>query len=177
MLTKTHLISRWSLLILGAAFLSACTRSIEKADDDTGVAGPGPEEEIIEYELPERDPSINPGEADYRTLANYIVYFDFDSYSIRSSERPKLEAIASWLNNNTSAKIVIAGHTDERGTTQYNLGLGERRSLAARDYLLGLGINASRMSTLSYGEEKPSRAEASESAWTANRRAEVGVLR
>lgn len=165
-----------AFLILTIGLLSACTRSIKDDEGNTGYAGPGAEEGIIEYELPDRDGTTNPENADYAPLDAYTVYFDFDSYSIRSSERPKLEAIAAWLNKNPGAKVVVAGHTDQRGTTQYNLGLGERRALATRDYLLGLGIDVNRMSTISYGEERPARTGSGESAWSANRRAQVGVL-
>ncbi len=168
---------RFALLLAAVASFSACTRNIEKDDKNGGYAGPGSEEEIIEYELPGRSDATNPENANYDTLKNYTVYFDFDSYSIRSSERPKLEAITAWLNENPGAKVVMAGHTDDRGTTQYNLGLGERRALATRDYLLGLGIDASRMSTVSYGEERPAQGGSGESAYAANRRTAVGVLR
>lgn len=167
---------RIALLLIAVASFSACTRNIEKDDRDGGYVA-GDEEGIIEYELPGRSESTNPENADYDTLSSYTVFFDFDSYSIRASERPKLEAVASWLNTNASAKVVMAGHTDERGTTQYNLGLGERRALATRDYLLGLGIDASRMSTVSYGEERPARSGSDEGAYSANRRTAVGVLR
>jgi len=162
------------VLLLVIGFLSACTRSIKEDEGNTGYAGPGAEEGIIEYELPDR--AGNPENADFAPLQAYTVYFDFDSYSIRSSERPKLEAIAAWLNQNPGARVVVAGHTDERGTTQYNLGLGARRALAARDYLLGLGIDVQRMSTISYGEERPARTGSGETTWSANRRAQVGVL-
>ena len=165
------------LFILAAGLMfSSCTRNIEKDDKSGGYAGPGSEEGIIEYELPSRDASTNPANANFSTLKDYTVYFDFDSYSIRASERPKLEAIAAWLNQSPQAKVVMAGHTDNRGTTQYNLGLGERRALATRDYLLGLGIDVSRMSTVSYGEERPAQSGEGPSAYAANRRAEVGVL-
>ncbi|MEM6886469.1 MAG: OmpA family protein [Verrucomicrobiota bacterium] len=169
-------ILRFTLLLMAISSFSACTRNLEKDDNDGGYVA-GNEEDIIEYELPGRSDATNPKNADYSTLENYTVYFDFDSYSIRSSERPKLEAIAAWLNNNSSAKVVMAGHTDDRGTTQYNLGLGERRALATRDYLLGLGIDASRMSTVSYGEERPAQSGSGESAYSANRRTAIGVLR
>ncbi|MEM6883734.1 MAG: OmpA family protein [Verrucomicrobiota bacterium] len=165
---------RYTLLLLAVASFSACTRNIEKDDRDGGFVA-GDEEPI--YELPVRTDATNPENADYSTLENYTVYFDFDSYSIRASERPKLEAIAAWLNENSGAKVVMAGHTDDRGTTQYNLGLGERRAIATRDYLLGLGIDVSRISTVSYGEERPAQSGSGESAYSANRRTAVGVLR
>ncbi|MEM1159096.1 MAG: OmpA family protein [Verrucomicrobiota bacterium] len=167
---------RFNLLLVVICSFSACTRNLEKEDNNGGYIASS-EEDIIEYELPVRSAATNPENAEYSTLANYTVYFDFDSYSVRSSERPKLEAIAAWLNDNSGAKVVMAGHTDDRGTTQYNLGLGERRALATRDYLLGLGIDASRMSTVSYGEERPAQSGSGENAYSANRRTAIGVLR
>ena len=166
---------RFALLLAAVASFSACTRNIEKDDKNGGYTGAGDDEPI--YELPVRSADTNPENANYETLKNYTVLFDFDSYSIRSSERPKLEAIATWLNENPGTKVVMAGHTDDRGTTQYNLGLGERRALATRDYLLGLGIDVSRMSTVSYGEERPAQSGSGENAYSANRRTSVGVLR
>jgi len=167
-------IYRFAAILTAISCFSACTRNLEK-DDKNGGYVTGNEEDIIEYELPGRSAATNPENANYETLKK--VYFDFDSYSIRSSERPKLEAVATWLNENSGTKVVMAGHTDDRGTTQYNLGLGERRALATRDYLLGLGVDASRMSTVSYGEERPTQSGSGESAYSANRRTAVGVLR
>jgi peptidoglycan-associated lipoprotein len=105
-----------------------------------------------------------------------VVLFDFNSFSINAAERSKLNAIAKWMTENSSAKIVLAGHTDARGTTQYNVGLGERRALATRDYLLGLGADGSRLMTITYGEERPAVAEESEAAYSQNRRCAAGIL-
>ncbi len=161
-------------IVLAVMLLGACTKNVKKDDSAGGYAGA--EDQIISYELPGRD-GFNPDNADYQTLSNFTLYFEFDSYNIRPSERPKMESVASWLNNHPGARVVMAGHTDERGTTQYNLGLGERRALAARDYLLGLGVDAARISTISYGEERPARTGGGEAAWAANRRVQVGVAR
>jgi peptidoglycan-associated lipoprotein len=162
---------------LAAAFLlGACTKSVKS----TGADGPGgmsSYEPINDIGLPSDLSKYNPENADYATLAAYTVYFAFDSYAIDSTERPKLEKIANWLNENPSAKIVAAGHTDARGTIQYNVGLGERRAIAIRTYLLGLGIDGGRIITTSYGEERPAQQGESESAYAANRRAACGVLR
>jgi peptidoglycan-associated lipoprotein len=135
---------------------------------DQGVGGSG--------SLPGRD-GLSPANADFSVLADYTVYFDYDSFAIKAGERAKLESVAKWLNENSGSKIVVAGNTDDRGTTEYNLGLGERRSLATRDYLVGLGIDSSRISTISYGEEKPAVDGQNESAWSQNRRAQMGVSR
>ncbi len=100
-----------------------------------------------------------------------VVYFDYDKYTIRSDARGSLRSNARWLKENGSVSVQIEGHCDERGTTEYNLALGERRAGAVRDYLTRLGISGSRLSTVSYGEERPSDSGHDESAWANNRRA------
>lgn len=127
--------------------------------------------------LPSRDPNANPDTADYTTLAPYHIFFSTDSYAIESSERHKVEAIAKWLADNSTAKVILAGHCDSRGTTEYNLALGERRALALRDYLVGLGADRARISTVSYGEERPAASGDNALSWTRNRRAETGILK
>ena len=99
------------------------------------------------------------------------VFFDFDSFALRDDARSTLDANARLLRDNTSAKIVIEGHCDERGTVEYNQALGERRAQAARDYLVQAGIPDSRVQTLSYGKERPFEPGHDESAWAKNRRA------
>ena len=100
-----------------------------------------------------------------------IVYFDYDRYTIRSDGRDALKSNSGWLKRNPTVSVQIEGHCDERGTPEYNLALGERRASAVRDYLARLGIPVSRLSTVSYGEERASDPGHDESAWTRNRRA------
>lgn len=104
------------------------------------------------------------------------VFFDFDSYSLRDDARATLDAGARLLRDNVSATITIEGHCDERGTAEYNQALGEKRAQAARDYLVGAGIAASRITVISYGKERPFDSGHDESAWASNRRAHF-VLR
>jgi peptidoglycan-associated lipoprotein len=104
-------------------------------------------------------------------VMNQDVLFAFDSFTLSSEAKSILERKASWLAENPQAKTQIEGHCDERGTTAYNLALGERRAHAAKQYLTALGINASRLSTISYGEEAPADPSHNEEAWTKNRRA------
>jgi peptidoglycan-associated lipoprotein len=104
------------------------------------------------------------------------VYYDFDSYNLNSQGRDALKANAQWLTENPTATIQVEGHCDERGTTEYNLALGERRANASRDYLQKLGVDASRMSVISYGEERPLDPSSGESAWAKNRRAQFVIL-
>jgi peptidoglycan-associated lipoprotein len=104
------------------------------------------------------------------------VHFDYDSYALSPEARGILEQNARWLKANGRASVEIEGHTDERGTIEYNLALGAKRAKAARDYLAVMGIDAGRMSTISYGEELPVCRDASEACWRRNRRAHFVVL-
>ena len=100
------------------------------------------------------------------------VYFEYDSSTLTGSTRKGIEANAQKLKSDKTLSITIEGHCDERGSTQYNLALGERRANAVREYLVNLGISKSRLKTISYGEEKPAVVGNDESAWSKNRRAE-----
>ena len=103
------------------------------------------------------------------------VFFDFDRSAIRDEQKAALNDNAGWLKANSGAKIILEGHCDERGTAEYNLALGERRAKAVKDYLVGVGIAADRISTISYGKERPFVLGHDESAWKWNRRAHFVV--
>jgi peptidoglycan-associated lipoprotein len=98
------------------------------------------------------------------------VYFDFDRYDLRADAREILKANSAWLKANPGAQVQIEGHCDERGTTEYNVALGSRRSESVKDYLVTLGTSADRLSTISYGEEVPVCREQTEDCWQKNRR-------
>jgi peptidoglycan-associated lipoprotein len=98
------------------------------------------------------------------------IYFDFDKSEIKPEAKAILEKKAAWLRANPSYKVKIEGNCDERGTNEYNLALGDRRAKAAQKYLNALGISMDRMSTISYGEEKPACKEKTEKCWAQNRR-------
>jgi peptidoglycan-associated lipoprotein len=100
------------------------------------------------------------------------VFFDFDRSEIKPPGRETLQRKAEALRALPDVRIVIEGHADERGTVEYNLALGERRARAALDYLVNLGIDPDRMSTVSYGEERPARDGSGEAVWSQNRRDE-----
>jgi peptidoglycan-associated lipoprotein len=99
------------------------------------------------------------------------IFFEFDRYDLRADARDILKSNADWLKKNPSARVEIEGHCDERGTNEYNLALGARRSQAVKDYLVTLGISNERLSTISYGEEIPVCKEQSEDCRGKNRRA------
>jgi peptidoglycan-associated lipoprotein len=104
------------------------------------------------------------------------VFFEYDRYDLTSDARTTLRANADWLKSNSSTRVEIEGHCDERGTNEYNLALGAKRAQAAREFLSTLGIPADRLSTISYGEEIPVCREQSESCWKQNRRARFVIV-
>ncbi len=104
------------------------------------------------------------------------IHFDFDKYDIRAGDTEILKGNAALLMKHPRVKIQIEGHCDERGTIEYNLALGERRANSAKKYLISLGISADRISTISYGKEKPLDPGHTEEAWAKNRRAHTVIL-
>lgn len=104
------------------------------------------------------------------------IYFDFDRYDLRPEARQTLQLNAEWLRENGAAQIEIEGHTDDRGDNEYNLALGAKRALSARDYLVTLGINPARLRMVSYGEEAPACLEPTEACRQKNRRARFVIL-
>ena len=104
------------------------------------------------------------------------VYFAFDSYEVSGNERGKISQVAEFLSSG-GGSVIVAGFTDERGTPEYNRGLGERRALAVRQALISAGANPAKIQTVSFGAEMPADAGSGESAWAKNRRAEFGVTR
>ena len=98
------------------------------------------------------------------------AYFDLDKADIRADARAALTKTAEFLRNYPSIKVTIEGHCDERGSTEYNLGLGDRRAAAVKQYIISLGISADRISTVSFGKEKPFCTESNEECWQQNRR-------
>ncbi|HTO13094.1 MAG TPA: peptidoglycan-associated lipoprotein Pal [Candidatus Binatia bacterium] len=113
---------------------------------------------------------VVPGE--YSPLADLAdIHFDFDRYDIRTADAALLDKHAAWLRQNPDRLVLIEGHCDERGTTEYNVALGERRAKATMNYLLSRGVPAGRLAVISYGEEQPACAQHAEGCWAQNRRA------
>ncbi len=98
-----------------------------------------------------------------------FIYFDYDKYAVTPDARNTLKKVADWLGAHPEAKVLIEGNCDERGTVEYNLALGERRADAAMKYLVSLGVDKSRLSTVSYGKERPVDPGHDEAAWAKNR--------
>jgi peptidoglycan-associated lipoprotein len=114
------------------------------------------------------------GSGDRTQFAADIVYFDYDSAKVRPSQVSKLEAVAAGLKGN-SKNLIVEGYTDERGTAEYNRALGERRAQACREELIRMGVSPSRITTISYGKERPADPGHDEAAWAKNRRCEFVV--
>ena len=131
--------------------------------DNTSTA---PQVEEATQATPDPAPS---DQLDVASLSD--AYLDFDSYSLSSEAKGTLEQNAKAIKGTNSGNVTIEGHCDERGTSAYNLALGEKRANAAKEYLVALGVNAARVSTVSYGKERPFDDGHDESAWAKNRRA------
>ena len=155
----------FSLLLVGALALSACATtnkaSSGSSGQGTGTASgpiPGSQEDLV----------VNVGDR---------VFFDYNEYALKDEGRATLQRQAAWLKKYPGAVVQVEGHCDERGTREYNLALGSRRATAAKDYLVSLGIDASRITTISYGKEKPVCVESAESCYSINRRAVTVVTK
>jgi peptidoglycan-associated lipoprotein len=129
------------------------------------------EEESLKDETLAEEMAEERKQIEKEMFVNEDIYFEFDSAKLSPEAQTILQKKAQWLKNNPQTAVTIEGHCDERGTNEYNLALGDRRAFAAKAYLLDLGISASRLSTVSYGEERPIEAASNESAWAKNRRA------
>ncbi len=145
----------------------------EPGPSDGRALPPPPKEERLaplakEEPMPDGAPS---GRAEGGAASLQDIFFDFDQWTIRPESRKLLEDDAQWLAAHPQEKIQIEGHADERGTEEYNLALGERRAKSVMKFLVNLGVNPSRISSISYGEEKPFCNDPSESCYEKNRRA------
>lgn len=153
-----------SFVLLAALALSGCKTP---GKNPAGVYGTGMSDSLDFMPLSSRFQ----GGTEYPGMFS-PVYFAYDSSQLVESERPKAEQVAQHLKQNSNTAVIIDGHCDERGSAEYNLALGERRALAVRAYLVTLGIEADRIQTRSFGEEKPAAPGHDEDSWARNRRGE-----
>ncbi|PIP89101.1 MAG: peptidoglycan-associated lipoprotein [Bdellovibrionales bacterium CG12_big_fil_rev_8_21_14_0_65_38_15] len=158
-----------SVLILGLSVaLTGCGSSSKKASSDSSMSSPDSSSEDSSLELN--------GDSDSNKAGGLsTVFFEYDSSTLSSSARSTLEGNVSFLKDNTSVEVQIEGHCDERGGVQYNLALGERRAKAVRDYMVAMGVEKSRVTTISFGKERPLAFGHDNSAWGQNRRANFVV--
>ena len=171
---------RFTLLSLFAAglLLAACESTPDSSEGDTGD-GMAADEEMVDSGEMASDEMIDAAPIDPRS-AQYVtevlgdrVYFDLDSSAINASAHTTVKRWAEWMTGYGDVVVTIEGHCDERGTREYNLALGDRRANAVKNYLVALGVDASRIATISYGKERPAAEGQNEAAWSQNRR---GVL-
>ena len=159
------MMGRIKFILMALVFLGACATDPGTDSGPVSSAPPassaGPAASSAEY---------------FNQLVGNSVYFELDKYELNNSAEITLRGQASWLNQNPSRNIVVEGHCDERGTREYNLGLGERRANAVRDYLTSLGVAPSRIRTISYGKERPVCVGSNEDCWSKNRRS-VSVVK
>jgi len=160
-------LSRSLLMATAVISLAACSKKAPQelppapadnstgADTGAGTSGPvkGSQEDFV------------------ASVAADRILFDTDQFEIDSQDQSILQSQAQWLQGNPNVRVAIEGHADERGTRDYNLALGEKRANSAKNYLASLGIASSRITTISYGKERPAAMGSDESAWAQNRRA------
>ena len=123
----------------------------------------------VQAQAPAPAPAPAPAKLDVPAFMTERIFFDFDKSALKLESQALLKKKADWLKANPAAKLLIEGNTDERGTAEYNLALGERRADSAKKFLVDLGIDAKRISTISYGEERPLDPRHTEEAWAKNR--------
>ena len=160
-------------LILAAFSLSACTHGKKGAG---GGPGASDSDYVNGTPLPERQEGVSFTGDNTDRKKFTPVYFAFDSYSIASGEPGKIDEVAA-VRKGAPNTLIVGGFTDERGTPEYNRGLGERRAQAVREALIQAGADGSKIQTVSFGAEMPADPGSGESAWAKNRRAEFGVVR
>lgn len=182
-------------MVLTLAFLAGCA-STDSMDEEDGLTeeemaaeqerqreeggrtfgagdGEGIREEDLTPEQREAREARRKAEESEALRSERVIYFDFDSAKIKRESRPVLEAHAAYLSENELSEVVLKGHTDERGTKEYNLALGERRAEAVKQFLVVNGVSRDQVETVSFGEEKPVNIGESEEAYSENRRVEI----
>lgn len=163
-------------LIASAVLLTACSSTklqetpvVEK----TPTPAPAPAATDPRDVRPVETGSVDPLNDPKGVLANRSVYFDYDSFVVREDGKPVVANHAGYLTKNTNRKVLIQGNTDERGGTEYNLALGQKRAEAVRRAMASLGVSENQMEAVSLGEEKPKATGSDEAAWAENRRADI----
>ncbi|ACT60077.1 peptidoglycan-associated lipoprotein Pal [Hirschia baltica] len=168
-----------ALTFSAAALASGCASTVEEpapVPTPTPVATPAP------VPTPTPTPVVVPqgpipgSLEDFNVNVGSKIFYDVDQYSLDDADRQVLARQAAWLNTYPGVSILIAGNCDERGTREYNIALGERRAAAAKDYLMGLGVSAARIETVSYGKERPTDPRSTTEAWSVNRNAHTQLI-
>ncbi len=170
----TKRIAQFAVIAVAAASVTAC------ASRPTPTPAPAPTPTPPPYNQPMAPAPVTQGtlpgsQQDFTINVGDRVYFDFDAHSVRADAAPVLAAQAAWLNRYPSVMVRLEGNADERGTREYNLALGARRANAVREFLVSRGVSASRITTVSYGKERPIDPGTSEEAYQRNRNAHTAI--
>ena len=186
----SHIAIRGLTIAAFALVLAACSSD----QSDQASAPVGPERSATEPAEQTAPPAVDRGSVEQESLddnpfgaptqeslENYAgndrVFFAFDSSELSPAARETLQKQGEWLREHRRVPAVIEGHADERGTREYNLALGERRATAVKNYLVALGVSGNRLTTISYGKERPAVLGSGEDVWSQNRRAALNVQR
>jgi len=160
-------------------FLAACSTTPKDTADTSGSGSSSSSSDVTSNEseegtITESSPesaSIEPGsQEDLIVNVGDRVYFDYDSSELTPDNQELLQEQVAWLKQYSDVSIIVEGHCDERGTREYNLALGEKRAQSVKNYLISLGISSDRISTISYGKERPAVIGSNDGAWAQNRR-------
>ncbi len=171
------LVTKLTGLLAVAVVLAGCTKDVKPVIDGANVDGYG---QVTGVDGNANGNNVGYGENGYGagsgTQQDLVVnvgdrvFFGYDQANLTAEGRSILERQSEWLKQHSNLRVTLEGHTDERGTREYNLALGEKRANSARKYLMALGVDGSRIETLSYGKERPAALGANASAWAENRR-------
>jgi peptidoglycan-associated lipoprotein len=158
----------------GLMFVASCAKKIECGPEWAPDVEPKP---VVVAKQPEAKPvEKKPAPVPVKErFPDKDIYFEYDKSGIVPEAQENLRAKAKWLMANPDVSVIIEGHCDERGTNEYNMALGDRRAGSAKTFLVDLGVEASRMTTISYGEEKPFDPGHDEAAWAKNRRVHFAI--
>jgi peptidoglycan-associated lipoprotein len=178
---------KFAVLLVAAALVAGCATKPTADEEAARVAGerdgrfatqplPGDDDDLFGNGAPRQRQDGTGDPADAATSQS-IIYFDFDSSSIRSEYNQSMAEHAAYLVANSGTRVRLEGHTDERGSREYNIGLGERRAQAVRRALMLQGVRGEQIATVSLGEERPAVAGSDEEALAMNRRVEIVYLR
>ena len=158
-------------------FVAACATKPKDSSDASGSGSSGSDSSVSDGNITETTGSgiVSGSQEDLIVNVGDRVFFGYDSSDLDSDALELLQDQVAWLKQNSGVSITIEGHCDERGTREYNLALGEKRAQAVKNYLVGLGINPDRVSTISYGKERPAVVGSNDGAWAQNRRSVTTV--
>ena len=160
----------WVMLFVipGLMFSVSCQKKLVDATPEPVV-----QEEVKEEVIVKEEVVVAPVARIPDAVMQEDIYFEFDKSTLTPAAQDNLMRKAEWLRENPDATVTIGGHCDDRGTNEYNLALGDRRAESSKAFLVDLGIEASRLTTISYGEERPAVSGNDEEAWSMNRRVEI----